>query len=83
MVGKPNKPIPVVLLKPIPACGELFSEVIIDCIGALPKTALGNKYLLTIISKAISFQEAVLLANIKALKIVDSFMKYFTFMDIP
>ena len=83
MVGKPNKPIPVVLLKPIPACGEPFSEVIIDCIGPLPKTALGNKYFLTIISKAISFQEAVLLANIKAPKIVDSLMKYFTFVDIP
>lgn len=29
MVGKQNKPIPVSPLKPIPACGESFSEVIL------------------------------------------------------
>ena len=56
MVAKPNKPIPVALLKPIPACGEPFSEVIIDCIGPFPKTTLGNKYLLTIMCKVTGFQ---------------------------
>ena len=38
MVGKTNKPIPVAPLKPIPACGEPFSEVIIDCVDPLPQT---------------------------------------------
>ena len=83
MVDKPNKHVPVALLKPIPACGKPFSEVIIDCIGPLPKTALGNKYLLTIMCKATGFPEAVPLANIKAPKVVDSLMKFFTFVDIP
>ena len=82
MVGKPNKPIPLALLKPIPACEEPFSEVIIDCIGPLPKTTLGNKYLLIIMCKVTGFPEAVPLANIKAPKIVDSLIKFFTFMDI-
>ena len=71
MVGKLNKPIPVAPLKPIPACGEPFSEVIIDCVGPLPKTTAGNKYLLTIMCKATRFPEAVPLRNIKAPKIVD------------
>jgi len=42
MVGKPNKPIPIAPLKPIPACGEPFSEIIIDCVGPLPKTRAGH-----------------------------------------
>ena len=83
LVGKPNKPIPVAPLKPIPACGEPFSEVIIDCVGPLPKTKTGNKYLLTIMCKATRFPEAVPLRNIKAPKIVDSLIKFFTFVGLP
>ena len=83
MVGKPNKPIPVAPLKPIPACGEPFSEVIIDCVGPLSKTTAGNKYLLTIMCKATRFLEAVPLHIIKAPKIVDSFVKFFAFVGIP
>ena len=83
MVGKPNKPISVVPLKPIPACGEPFSEVIIDCVGPLPKITAGNKYLLTIMCKATHFPKAVPLQNIKAPKIVDSLVKFFTFVGIP
>ena len=56
MVDKTNKPIPVAPLKPILACVEPFSEVIIDCVGPLPKTTARNKYLLTIMCKATRFQ---------------------------
>ena len=81
--GKPNKPIPVASLKPIPACGEPFSELIIDCVDPLPpKTTAGNKYLLTIMCKATHFPEIVPLCNIKAPKIVDSLIKFFTFVGI-
>ena len=76
MVGKPNKPIPAAPLKPIPVCGEPFSEVIIDCVGSLPKTRAGNQYLLTIMCKATRFPEAVPLRSIKASKIVDSLIKF-------
>ena len=82
MVGKPNMSIPVTPLKPIPTCGEPFSEVIIDCVGPLPKTKAGNKYLLTIMCKATRFPEVVPLRNIKAPKIVDSLVKFFTFVGI-
>ena len=50
--GKPQhnpKPAP---LQPIPAFGEPFSRVIIDCVGPLPKTKSGNSYLLTIMCAA-------------------------------
>ena len=40
---KPNETIPVAPLKPIPACREPFTEIIIDCVGPLPKTKSGNQ----------------------------------------
>ena len=83
MVGKPNKPIPAVSLKPILVCGEPFSEVIIDCVGPLPKTRAGNQYLLTIICKATRFPEAVPLRSIKVPKMVNSLIKFFMFVGLP
>jgi len=38
-VRKPNQIISVTPFKPIPVCNELFSQVIIDCAGPLPKTS--------------------------------------------
>ena len=83
MVGKPNETIPVAPLKPIPACGEPFSEIIIDCVGPLPKTKSGNQYLLTIMCRATRFPEAFPLRNIKAPRIVESLVKFFSLVGLP
>ena len=83
VVGKPNQPIPVAPLKPIPACGEPFGDVIIDCVGPLPKTKSGNQYLLTIMCKATRFPEAVPLRSIKAPKIVNALVRFFTLVGLP
>jgi len=83
MVGKPNQPIPAAPLQPIPICGEPFSHVLIDCVGPLPKTKSGNQYLLTIMCQFTRFPEAIPLRNIKARKIVDSLIKFFTFVGSP
>ena len=83
VVGKPNKPIPVAPLIPIPVCGEPFCDVIIDCVGPLPKTKSGNQYLLTIMCKATRFPEAVPLRNIKAPKIVNVLVRFFTLVGLP
>ena len=37
MVAKQNQKIPVAPVKPIPAFEELFSKVIIDCVGPCQK----------------------------------------------
>ena len=66
MVGKPNQKIPKACLQPIPAIDEPFSCVIVDCVGPLPKTKLGNQYLLTIMCLSKCFPEAISLQNIKA-----------------
>ena len=64
MVGKPNQKIPKVCLQPIPAIDVAFSHVIIDCVGLLPKTKLGNQYLLTIMCSSTHFLETIPLRNI-------------------
>ena len=38
VVGKPNQVIPKAPLRLIPAFEEPFSQVMIDCVGPLPKT---------------------------------------------
>ena len=70
MVGKPNQKIPPAPLKPIPAFGEPFSRVIIDCVGPPPKTKTSNEYPLTIMCVVTRFPEAIPLRNIKAATII-------------
>ena len=54
-VGKPNQTILVTPLKPIPVCNEIFSHVIFEFVGPLPKTTSGNQYLLTIMCRFTRF----------------------------
>ena len=82
-MGKPNQLVPAAPLQPISVCGEPFSHVLVDCVGPLPKTKLGNQYLLTIMCKFTHFPEAIPLRNIKAPKIVESLIKFFTFVGLP
>ena len=83
MVGKPNQPIPSAPLQPIPVYGEPFSHVQTNCVGPLPKTESENHYILTIMCKFTRFPEAIPLRNIKARKVVDSLIKFFTFLGLP
>ena len=83
MVGKPNQKPPSAPLKPIPAVGEPFSRVLIDCVGPLPKTKSGNQFLLTIMCMSTRFPEAVPLRNIKAHTILKALIKFFTFVGLP
>ncbi|XDV36854.1 hypothetical protein PO909_006570 [Leuciscus waleckii] len=59
IVGKPNQKIPPAPLIPIPAIGEPFEHVMVDCVGPLPKTKSGNQFLLTIMCVATRFPEAI------------------------
>ena len=83
MVGKPNQKIPEAPLKPIPAFEEPFSRVIVDCVGPLPKTKLGNQYLLTIMCASTSFPEAIPLRNIKVKGIIKTLVKFFSLVGLP
>ena len=83
MVGMPNQPISSVPLQPIPVGGEPFCHVQIDCVGLPSNTKSGNQYLLTITCKFTRFPEGIPLWNIKAEKIADSLIKFFTFVELP
>jgi len=83
VIGKPNQTIPVVPLKPVPACGEPFNDILIDCVRPLRKTKSGNKFLFTIMCKSTHFPEAIPLCNIKVPKIVNALVKFFTFVGLP
>lgn len=50
--SKPNQVIPPAPLQPIPALGEPFKHIILDCVGPLPKTKSGHQYLLTLMCAA-------------------------------
>ena len=76
VVEKPNEMIPVAPLKLIPVCSEPFNEIIIDCVGLLPKTKSGNQYLLTIMCRFTHFPEVIPLRNIKAHRIVESLVSF-------
>ena len=83
IVGKPNQKIQRAASQPIPAFEEPFSKVIIDCVGTLPKTKFGNKYLLTIMCSTTRFPEAIPMRNITAKKIVSRLIIFSTFVGLP
>ena len=83
MVGKPNQTILKARLHPIPAMGEPFSKVLVDCIGPLIKTKSGNQYLLTIMCMATRFPEAIPLRKINAKSIVKALINFFTLVGLP
>ena len=77
VVGKPNQNPIKAPLQPIPAFDEPFSQVIIDCVGPLPRTSAGNEYLLTIMCASTRFPEAIPLRNITAQSVVKALLKFF------
>ena len=83
MIGKPNQKIKPAPLQPITSIGEPFGRVIIDCVGPLPKSKTGNKYLLTIMCVSTRFPEAVPLRKITAPVIVNALTKFFTVFGMP
>ncbi len=83
IIGKPNQSIPVAPLHPIPAIGEPFEQILIDCVGPLPRTKSGNQYLLTIMCAATRFPEAVPLRKVTAPAISRALVRFFTVFGLP
>ena len=83
VVGKYKADPPVAPLQPIPAFGEPFSRVIIDCVGPLPKSKSGNEFLLTVMCASTRFPEAFPLRNIKTNTISKVLLKFFTTFGLP
>lgn len=82
LVGKPNQTIPPAPLIPIPAFGNPFDSIIVDCVGPLPKTRSGNYYLLTIMDSVTRFPEAIPLKRITSKNVVSALTQFFTRMGL-
>lgn len=82
-VGQPNQVIPPAPLSPIPAIGEPFEHVIVDCVGPLPKTKSGNQFLLTMMCVSTRFPEAIPLRKITAPVVIKALIKFFSTFGLP
>lgn len=83
LAGKPNQRIPPAPLRPIPAIGEPFERIILDCVGPLPKTKSGHCYILTIMCAATRYPEAVPLRSLKTKPIVRALVRFFSTFGLP
>uniref|UniRef100_A0A3B3R4L1 Gypsy retrotransposon integrase-like protein 1 n=1 Tax=Paramormyrops kingsleyae TaxID=1676925 RepID=A0A3B3R4L1_9TELE len=83
VVGKPNQTIASAPLRPIPAMGEPFEHVLIDCVGPLPRTRSGNCYLFTLMCTATRFPEAIPIRSLRTPVIVKHLIKFFTTFGLP
>ena len=83
LAGKPNQKIPPAPLHPIPAIGEPFERVIVDCVGPLPRSKTGNQYLLTIMCAATRYPEAIPLRKITSTSVVKALTKFFSTYGFP
>lgn len=78
-----NQVIPLAPLQPIPVTGVPFERVIIGCVGPLPKTKSGDKYLLTIMCAATRFPEAIPLRKITSSSLIKALTKFFSTFGLP
>ena len=62
---------------------SLSVGLLIDCVGPLPITKSGHRYLLTIMDMSTTFPEAVPLKRIKAKVVVDALVQFFTRYCLP
>ena len=83
VTGKPNQVIKPAPLHPVPAIGEPFEHVLVDCVGPLPKTKSGNQFLLTIMCVATRYPEAIPLRSITAQSVVKALIKFFSTFGLP
>lgn len=82
-MGKPNQPVRLAPLQPIPAIGEPFEHVLVDCVGPLPRTKSGNQFLLTLMCINTRFPEAIPLRKITTASVTKALIKFFTTFDLP
>ena len=83
LMGKPNQRITPAPLHPIPAMGEPFERVIVDCVGPLPKARSGNQFLLTIMCCATRYPEAIPLRRITAKAVIKALIKFLSTFGLP
>ncbi len=83
LTSKPNQKITTAPLHPIPAIGEAFEHLIIDCVGPLPSSKLGSKYLLTVMCINTRYPAAYPLRTITSRSIVKALSQFMSIFGVP
>lgn len=81
LAGKPNQTVPAPLY-PVPVVCDLFERVLVDCVGPLPRTKAGNKFLLTVMCVSTQFPEVFPLCRITTPVIVRALTKFFSLFGL-
>lgn len=83
VTGKPNQGISPAPLCPIPAIGQPFEHLIIDCVGPLPPSKTGAIYLLTVMCQNTRYPAAYPLRSITTRSVVRALTQFISVFGIP
>lgn len=62
---------------------EPFERVLVDCVGPLPLTRAGNKFLVTVMCASIRFPEVFPVRKITTPVVVKALTKFFSLFGLP
>lgn len=83
LTGKPNQTVKPAPLQPIPVLCEPFEYLLIDCVGPLPVSKSGSKYLLTVMCQTTRYPAAYPLRTITAKAVVKALSQFISIFGIP
>lgn len=83
MTSKPNQILQPAPLNPIPAIGQPFEHVLIDCVGPLPPARSGASYLLTVMCQSTRYPAAYPLRSITTKSVVRALSQFISIFGIP
>lgn len=83
LTGKPNQILRPAPLFPIPVVNQPFEHLIVDCVGPLPKSKAGSKYLLTIMCQTTRFPAAYSLRSITTKTVLKALTQFIALFGIP
>ena len=78
-----NCKVPLVPLIPLPVITQPFCRIAMDIVGPLPRSRLGNRYILVICDYTTRYPEAIPLWSIDAVHIAEELIKVFARLGIP
>lgn len=83
VTGKPNQPLKLAPLYPIPPVEQPFEYLLIDCVGPLPPSKSGSKFLLTVMCQSTRYPAAYALRNITTRSVVKALSQFISIFGIP
>lgn len=83
LTSKPNQVLKPVPLCPIPAISQPFEHLLIDCVGPLPPSKSGARYLLTVMCQSTRYPAAYPLRSITAKSVVRALSQFISIFGVP